>query len=213
MSSHSTPSVIRFCAPFTVLLLLGTAGCPDDPVVPVTPYPDGGLDAGYYPPPPPPPVDAGYGPVAAQPCDGNIHLALQMAIKAREAQDLGRGMTAESNYSCQVVPEGGTLSIPVTLQPGHCYSFLGASYPNVSELDLVLKPNVGGANLAAMPFLTPFLAMAVLAQDGESGPLATVGKGSACFTNPFPFAGPAIIEAKARTGAGPIAVQVYSKRK
>jgi len=136
-----------------------------------------------------------------------------MAIKAREAQDLGRGMTAETSYSCQVVPEGGTLTIPVTLQPGYCYSFLGASYPNVSELDLVLKPHLGGAGVAANPLFAPFLAMAVLAQDGESGPLATIGKKSACFTNPFPFAGPAVIEAKARTGAGPIAVQVYSKRK
>ena len=97
--------------------------------------------------------------------------------------------------------------VPVMLQPGKCYTFLAQSYPNVSELDLTLKPNFGNP---PPPILAMF-ANQPIAQDSDLGPAATVGKGSQCFKNPFPIPGLAIVEVKARTGAGPVAVQVYSK--
>jgi hypothetical protein len=160
--------------------------------------------------PPPPPTDTAPPPpppATAQPCDATMQLALQTAIKAREKSELGVGMKPESGYSCMVVPEGGSVTVPVTLAPGGCYAVIAQSFPNVSEVDLFLKPNFGPTPL---PLLAPFAGQP-LAQDSDTGPAATIGKGKNCYSYPLPIPGPVMVEAKARTGAGPIAVQIYSK--
>jgi hypothetical protein len=193
------------CLVLAVVGLLGAAGCSSEPEVPITPQPD----AGYVAPPPPPPAIVDAGPTCTPaPCDAAMHLGMQEAIKAREKAEMTFGMKAESTFSCQTVCEAGAVSVPVTLQPGYCYTFLGSSFPNVSQLDLFLKPNLG-------PNPNPLFASilgAALAQSAENGPNASIGSGKTCYKWPFPIPGPGLIEAKARAGAGPIAVQVYSKR-
>ena len=190
------------------LLLTADVGCHDEPAPQVPqPLPPPMMTA---PPPPPPPTSIAPPPpppVTMAPCDATMQLALQTALKAREKGELGLGMKPESGFACMTVPEGGSASVPVMLQPGKCYTFLAQSYPNVSELDLTLKPNFGNP---PPPILAMF-ANQPIAQDSDLGPAATVGKGSQCFKNPFPIPGLAIVEVKARTGAGPVAVQVYSK--
>lgn len=136
-----------------------------------------------------------------------MQLAMQAAIQVREKTELGKGMKAESSFSCSVVPEGGTVAVPVTLQPGGCYTALAQSFPNVTEIDVALKPNFG----PTPPPLLMALANQPFAQDNESGPTAAIGKGRDCFKVLLPIPAVALVEVTARAGAGPIAVQLYRK--
>ncbi len=178
----------------------------DEPEVPETPVPDAG------------PTTTTQAPTttttttttttaASGPCDATMQLALQTAIKGREAAEVSAGMKPESTFNCQVVQAGGTMSVPVNLLQGKCYTFLAHSFPNVTDIDLFLKPNFGPT---PPPLLAPF-ANTVVAQDSEQGPTASIGKGQNCFKNPFPIPGPVIAEVTAKQGEGPIAIQVYVK--
>ena len=155
------------------------------------------------PPPPPPPAPT----TQTGPCDATMQVALQTAIEAREKAELTFGMKKEGTFGCELVAEGGMMTVAVSLQPGRCYTALANSFPNVSEVDLFLKPNLGPS---PPPLLASFAGM-VMAQDSETGPIASIGAGKNCYKNPFPVPGAAVLEVKARTGSGPVAVQVYSK--
>ena len=187
------------------MMLLTTTAC-SEPEVPETPVPDGG----YTAPEPTPEVDAGPPPVTdtSTPCDHVMQVALQTAIQGRAKTELGFGMKAEGGFACQQVTQGGSARVPVTLQPGACYTFLAHSFPNVTEVDVFLKPNLGPT---PPPLLASF-ANVVFAQDSETGASASIGAGKNCFKNPMPLPGAGIVEAVARTGDGPIAVQVYSRQ-
>ncbi len=193
------PLSLSACAAAAVAL----AACHQPPVQPPPP-PILTASVPVPPPPPPPPPPPA---VTQGPCDPTMQLALETAIKAREKTELGPGMKAESSYTCMIVPEGGAATVPVTLASGRCYTFIAQSFPNVSELDLSLKPNFGPA---PVPLLAAF-ANTPFAQDSDTGPAATIGKGANCFKNPLPVPGAAVVEVKARTGSGPVAVQVYSR--
>jgi len=99
----------------------GLVGCGSDP----EPPPE-------TPPVPPPEPTATVEPVATAtttgiatgPCDATMHLALQTAIQARAKKDLSFHMSPEGAFTCQTVNEGESATVPVTLQPGKCYSFL-----------------------------------------------------------------------------------------
>ena len=179
--------------------------CGGEPEVPETPVPT--ATASTPPPvepapqPPPPPA------ATTGPCDATMQLALQTAIKGREKEEVTFGMAAEGAFACEQGAEQGKVSVPVTLQPGKCYTFLAHSFPNITDIDMFLKPNLGPT---PPPLLAGFANM-VLGQDSDQGPVASIGKGKGCFKNPFPIPGAAVIEVVSKQGAGPLAVQVYSK--
>ncbi|MBW2453224.1 MAG: hypothetical protein JRI68_01885 [Deltaproteobacteria bacterium] len=134
-------------------------------------------------------------------------LALKTALKAREPSELTAGMTPDGSYRCLVLDPGQTVAVPITLQPGRCYTFLAHGFPNVIELDLRLKPNLG-------PNVSPTLSAlgsAVLAQDNTSGPVTSIGSGKTCFKNALPIPMAARVEAIAVQGGGPVAVQSYGR--
>jgi hypothetical protein len=184
-------------------LLVALSACKkEEPETPPTPAP-----SPTPPPPPPPPAPPPPPEVTTGPCDAATTLALQTAIQAREKKEVSPGMKAEGAFTCERLAEGTVATVAVTLQPGKCYTLLAASFPNVTEVDLFLKPNFGNP---APPLLVPFANM-VLAQDSETGPTASVGQGKNCYKNPLPIPGAGMVEVKARTGGGPVAVQVYSR--
>ncbi|HHH11203.1 MAG TPA: hypothetical protein ENK23_03920 [Sorangium sp.] len=200
MSQNTT--IQRGLGALTVLLVASSiAACGgndkqvDQPVVTAT-----------APVPPPVPVPPPAPTVQTGPCDATMQVALQTAIEARKS-DLSPGMKPEGGFGCESVAEGGSLKLAVSLQPGRCYTFLANSFPNVSELDMVLKANLG-ANPS--PLVAGFAGQP-LAQDNETGPAASIGSGKNCFKNPLPIAGAGMLEITSRTGAGPVAVQVFSK--
>ncbi len=201
--SSENPIVQRSLSALTVLLMVsGVTACGDD-----KPAQDPSMvqpTATVAPPPPPVPAPAPTTQVGQ--CDATMQVALQTAIEARKSE-LGFGMKPEGAFGCETVAEGGTMTVAVSLQPGRCYTVLANSFPNVSEVDLFLKPNLGPN---PPPLLASFSGM-VMAQDSETGPIASIGGGKSCYKNPLPVAGAAVIEVTARTGGGPVAVQVYSK--
>jgi hypothetical protein len=188
------------------LALLILTACSSDPKTPEQPTtPDAGVQPVPPPePPPPPPAPA----AQTGPCDATMTLALKTAIEARAKTQLGAGMKPEGTFTCTHILEGQTVQVPVTVQPGKCYAALAHSFPNVTELDLFLKPNLGPT---PNPLLAP-IATLVFGQDTETGPTASIGSGQNCMKHPgglinIPIA--AMAEAVAKAGAGPVAVQVY----
>jgi hypothetical protein len=157
------------------------------------------VDAGPPPPPPPP----------AQPtaCDATQSAALTTALQAREKAE-APGMKAEGGSTCMVASEGQTITGPtIMLEQGHCYTVLAQGFPPVTEVDLqlVLDP--------AIPL--PAGMQPVLAVDTETGLNSSIGPKTSCYQWTLPLQGMAKVVAKARTatGPGPIAFQVYKKKK
>lgn len=194
-------------------LVLAAASCSKDPEVPATPPPDAGVGAPVVATAPTTtatPTPTTPAAPTTGPCDGAMQMALQTAIQQKAKQDLAPTMKPDGNLVCENVAEGGTVSAPFTFAPGKCYSVIAYSLGNVTEVDIKVKPDLG-PNPA--PILAP-LAAFTGAQDSSTGPNAIIGPKNDCFKHPgglvaIPFAAKA--EALARTGAGPVAVQVYSK--
>lgn len=186
------------------LLVVGTAACSSEPETPEQPYPTATAPPPQPPPPAPPPEPV----VQTGPCDATMQVAMQAAIEERAKKELGFGLKPEGAFSCTLVADGEKVTVPVTLQPGKCYAVIAHSYPNITDIDLFLRPNLGPN---PPPLLIPFANM-VLAQDSEQGPIASIGSGkNNCYKNALPIPGAAVAEAVAKAGAGPLAVQVYSK--
>jgi hypothetical protein len=192
-----------------VLTALTTIAC-GDPEVPEQPMPTASAPTAAPTASAPAPAPTAAPTTAAPatgPCDATMQLALQTAIKGREQAEVGFGMKPEGAFACETIADGGKVSVPVSLLPGKCYTFLAHGFPNITDIDLFLKPNLGPT---PPPLLAGFAGV-VLAQDSDQGPVASIGKGKGCFKNPFPIPGAGVVEAVSKQGGGPLAIQVYSK--
>ncbi len=195
--------------PMTVVvasLSLGLVACGDDPPpdpppqpTPVAPTPTP-VPTPVPTDPPPPTVETG-------PCDAARTLALKTAIEGRHAAELTTSMKPEGQFRCEHVAEGGTIEVPVTLQQGRCYSMLAHSFPNITEVEMKLVVNVGDN----LPPIFAAIKDQPVAQDSETGPTAAIGRGKNCFKNSWMLPAPMKVVVTAKAGAGPLAVQIYSK--
>jgi hypothetical protein len=95
---------------------------------------------------------------------------------------------------------GQTLEGQLQLQPGKCYTVVAAGVPPVTEVNLQL--------VAVMPIpgMVP-----ILAQDGDQGPQAVVGKKPNCYKWPMPVGAPVKVILTVAGGSGIAAAQVYEK--
>ncbi len=200
---------LRRTLPFALLATsLGAVwalGCNDQKQVepPPQPPPDAGVDAAPTVTAPPPPAPT----VAA--CDPVQMGALSTMFEGRKAGE-APGMQAEGAPLCNVVPEGQSASSQIfTLQQGYCYTILGASLPPVGELDMQLELDPGSGT--ALP--PPFNLKPVLLTDTEAGNSGSMGAKQNCYQWPIPFPAAVRVTLKSRTGSGPVAAQVYKKKK
>lgn len=200
MFRPESPELVAALAALTLVACGGEPETPEQPVPAPTPTPTVAAPA-------PTPTTTTEPAPATGPCDATMQLALQTAIKGREQAEVGFGMKPEGAFACETIGEQGKVSVPVTLQPGKCYTFLAHGFPNITDIDLFLKPNLGPT---PPPLLAGFAGV-VLAQDSDQGPVAAIGKGKSCFKNPFPVPGAGVVEAVSKQGGGPLAIQVYSK--
>jgi len=188
-------------------LVLAALSCKkEEPVVPTTPPPDAGTPVVVASAPT---TTAPVGPVTGQ-CDGMVTLALRTAIDTLAKKDLAPAMKADGDTVCMMLAEGQTVSAPFSFQPGSCYSFVAFALPNVTEVEVRVKPELGNP---PNPLLAP-LASFTGAIDADTGPSAVIGRKNDCVKHPggliaIPFAAKAEVLAKA--GSGPVAVQVYRK--
>jgi hypothetical protein len=96
--------------------------------------------------------------------------------------------------------QGQSLEGQFQLQPGKCYTIVGAGVPPVSELNLQIVA------------VTPIPSMApVLAQDSDQGAQAVVGRKPNCYKWPFPMGAPVKVIMTVAGGSGIAAAQVYEK--
>jgi hypothetical protein len=95
---------------------------------------------------------------------------------------------------------GQTLEGQLQLQPGKCYTVVGAGVPPVTEVNLQL--------VAVMPIpgMVP-----ILAQDGDQGSQAVLGKKPNCYKWPMPVGAPVKVILTVAAGSGIAAAQVYEK--
>jgi hypothetical protein len=149
-------------------------------------------------------------PPATGPCDGAVTLSLRGLIETMAKKELAANMKTDGDTVCMLLTEGQTVSAPFSFQPGGCYSFIAYSLPNVTEVEVRVKPDLGNP---VNPLLAP-LASFTGAIDADTGPTAVIGRKQDCVKHPggpvaIPFAGKAEVTAKA--GSGPVAIQVYRK--
>jgi hypothetical protein len=197
---------LRRTIPFaTLTAALGVAwvtGC-DEQKPPETP-PQPSASATQPPPPPPPP------PPQVTACDGVQTPALTSMIQARAGTE-APGMQPEGAAACNVVPEGQSASSQVfVLQQGYCYTVLGASLPGVTELDMNLELDLAGGGGGALAALN---IKPLLMTDAETGPNGAMGAKQNCYQWAFPIPGAARITLKPRAGSGPVAAQLFKKKK
>jgi hypothetical protein len=176
-------------------------------------YPPGQYPPGQQPPPgqytappaqttaPPaqttPPAGTGAAGAQATPVTGPGAMAAD-AILTGLAQQEAAGQPEGTAFAGQF-QEGQVLEQPINLQPGKCYSVVAASVGPVTELDIMLQ-----AQLPPMPAST-------VAQDGSTGPTATLGGKAGCWKYPLPLAAPAKVVLRVTKGSGMAAAKVYVK--
>jgi hypothetical protein len=114
------------------------------------------------------------------------------------AQQNAPGMRADGSPVKLTLSQGQTGEGQVTLQPGKCYTLVGASMPGV--IDVSVK--------ATYP--APMQAQ-VLGQSMQSGPMPVVFAKDACYRNPAPIGMPVRVEVTMKQGSGQVAIQPYSK--
>jgi hypothetical protein len=111
-----------------------------------------------------------------------------------------RGMQPEGSAFAGNFQQGQTLEQSLQLEPGKCYTVVGAGGPGITELDVTI---------VAQP--APIIPPQVIAQDNQTGPNATLGGGGNCFRNPSPVGIPAKVVLTARSGGGMAVAQIYKK--
>ncbi len=105
------------------------------------------------------------------------------------------GGTLAGNFN-----QGQSLEVTIQMQPGACYTVVGAAMPTVQNLDIQLAP------VTPIPGLS-----AILAQDQTTGPTAVTGAKPNCFKWPLPAAAPMRVILTVSAGQGMAAAQVYQK--
>lgn len=193
-------------APVAAAISLIAAGCGSEPKFAPEPTFDAGL-----PPPPPPVVDAGLPPAATGPCDPVQSLAMTTTLQGRATAE-APGMKPDGAPLCGVVAENQPVNGPMfLLEQGYCYTFLAQSLPPVTEVDMSLEIDLSGGialapNLAAM-------AQRPLLVDTETGEKGAMASKSNCYVWPWPIPAQVKLIVKSKAGTGPVAAQVYKKKK
>jgi hypothetical protein len=96
--------------------------------------------------------------------------------------------------------QGQVLETQVQMNPGKCYTVVGAAVPTVTNLDLEIVP------VMPVPGAPP-----VMAADQTQGSTAVVGAAPNCFKWALPVGAPMKIVVRVSAGQGIAAAQVYEK--
>jgi hypothetical protein len=138
---------------------------------------------------------------AATPADPNAAAAATQALAPLARQHTPPGAKAYGPAIAGQFQQGQSLEGQVQMNPGRCYTIVGAGLPQVTELDIQVLPTMQ----------LPGMGSPVLAQDQTTGSTAVVGGNPNCFKWPAPMAAPVRVVVTVRAGSGPAAAQVYEK--
>lgn len=144
---------------------------------------------------------AGSGGVAGtQKLDPSAALAIkpvldQLAKSETQAGAIPVGETLVGNFAT-----GGSLDVPLQLNPNKCYTVVAVGLPPVTDVNIEITL------VTPLPGMTP-----VLAVDQEAGPQAVLGKKAGCYRWAFGMSAPAKLVVKVPGGSGLVAAQAYEK--
>ncbi len=168
-----------------------------------SPYPPAPGPAPSPGPTPPGPLPPGPAPSGgggtAQPLPASAAGAAVAILNTAASTDAA-GMSPEGSGMAGQFVQGQTLSTPITIAPGKCYTFIaGGVGPQQIQISIVAQTPIPG--------MSP-----TLGQQSGAAPKVTFGAGSNCFKlalSPFPVQASFVITAA--QGGGIIAGQAYSK--
>lgn len=194
--------------PAVVLVASLASSCSKDPEFPEAPPPS----ASYQPPPPATPIASGTAappPASVGPCDVAQSTAFTTMIAGRAAVEAPQTEQVGS-LVCGVAPEGQAVtSQTIMLEQGWCYTVIGNSLPNVSELDLALTVDMTGGLLPGpLAAIQPQIAV-----DNSAGNTAAIGPGNNCIQWTMPIPAAVKLSVKATRGSGAVGAQVYRRKK
>jgi hypothetical protein len=155
------------------------------------PYPTPALP-GALPTAPPAPL--------ATPLDPSMAAAVQPVLTQLAATKAPAGAKPIGSLMAANFQTGQQLEAQVQMEPGKCYTVVGAALPPVTELDLKLIA------------VTPLAGMApVLAVDNTTGAQAVLGEKPNCFKWAWPIPAPVKVVVAVTGGQGLAAAQLFGK--
>ena len=97
--------------------------------------------------------------------------------------------------------QGQSLEQTVQMNPGKCYTIVGAGVPTITNLDIQLVPSIA----------IPGMPAAVVAADSSQGATAIVGQQPNCYKWALPMGGTMTVVVSVSGGQGMAAAQVFEK--
>jgi hypothetical protein len=169
----------------------------------------GGSGASLPPPAPPPPEtpQAPFGVATsscatpAVPIDVSMAQAATALLPALAGTNVTPGAKAVGAPLAAQFQPGQCVEVMVNMNPGKCYSVVGAGVPTVQNLDLAF---VAAATVPGLP-------QVVAASDSSVGPTAVLGEAPNCFKWALPVAGTMKLIVRVSSGQGVAAAQVLEK--
>lgn len=193
-------------------LAAALAACGSEPEFPEQPMPaPTPMASGPAPAPTPTPAPTpAPAPVTSGACDAVQTTAFTTMLMGRQATEAPR-MEQLGSLVCGVAPEGQPVNgTTFMLEQGYCYTVLGQSLPNVSELDVQMVVDLAGGGI---PPALAAMASAPIAVDNTAGQSASIAAGQNCYQWVLPIPAAVKLVLKPRTGSGPVAAQVYRRKK
>lgn len=147
-----------------------------------------------------PPVATSAAGTPAQPLDATSLAAVTQLLTPLATQSAPGAKPVGTAFGGNF-QQGQVIESQVQMNPGKCYTVVGAAMPTVQNLDIELVP--------LMP--VPGLASPIMAADQSQGPTAVVGAAPNCFKWALPVSGPMKVVMRVSAGQGMAGAQVYEK--
>ena len=136
----------------------------------------------------------------ATPIDPSAAAAVQPVLSQLASTKAPAGAKPIGSVMAANFQTGQALEAQVQMEPGKCYTVVGAGVPPVTELDLKLVA------------ITPMAGMApILAVDNTTGLQAVLGEKPNCFKWAWPIAAPVKVVVTVTSGQGLAAAQLFGK--
>jgi hypothetical protein len=136
----------------------------------------------------------------ATPIDPSAAAAVQPVLSQLASTKAPAGAKPIGSVMAANFQTGQALEAQVQMEPGKCYTVVGAGVPPVTELDLKLVA------------ITPMAGMApILAVDNSTGLQAVLGEKPNCFKWAWPIAAPVKVVVTVTAGSGLAAAQLFGK--
>jgi hypothetical protein len=136
----------------------------------------------------------------ATPIDPSAAAAVQPILSQLAATKAPAGAKPIGSVMAANFQQGQALEAQVQMEPGRCYTVVGAGVPPVAELDIKLVA------------ITPMAGMApILAVDNTTGLQAVLGEKPNCFKWAWPIPAPVKVVVTVTAGSGLAAAQLFGK--